>query len=188
MQSTDGIDSADLPDPPHINPHGANTSAEIANHQNSNLEDTSKNSDEITIEKNMSNSSAIALKETADSSIDNANLNAQQSVQEKSISPFAQHSAFQTTKEVVKQGVHYEDTHGEGLGKCCGNADSVTNDKDAFQQYLIQRGFNHLTEANRKHTADCDLQLSLFIHTDLDVLDVNNKFICHSCSTRNQRM
>ena len=68
------------------------------------------------------------------------------------------------------------------------NSRSFTKDKDAFQQYLIQNGFNHLTEANKKLIAHYDLQRSLFEHTDFDVLDKENKFICRSCCPKNQRM
>ena len=171
MPSAGGFNSADLVTP-HTNSHGANVIAETANQQHS---------DKITVEKKFT----VVLKEPANDPKDNADLNAQQSVEENDRSPSAQHSSFQRTKE-VKQGVFHKDAHEEGLDKCHSSR-SVTKDKDAFQQFLIQKGLNHLTEANRKHAANYDLQLSLFIHTDLDVLDDENKFICHSCSTRKQR-
>ena len=189
MRSTDGVNSADMLDSPHTNSCGANVIA--ADQQYSTAESVSKNSNKITAEEDVPNSSVtftVVLKKTVNSSKDNSNLSTQQSMEESSRSPSVQHSTFQTTTE-GKQGVHHKDTHREGLDSCQNNANSrsVTKDKDAFQQYLVQKDLNHLTEANRKHIANYDLQHSLFMHTDLDVLDEENKFICHSC-TENQRM
>ena len=108
-------------------------------------------------------------------------------MEENSRSLSVQHSAFQATKD-VKQDVHHKNAHKEDLENCPSYANfrSVAKDKDAFQQYLVQKGLNHLTEANKKHIAHYDLQRSLFEHTDFDVLDEENKFICRSCE-KNQR-
>ena len=193
MQSTDEIDSAVMlqaVDSPHTNSHGANVIAKTAD-QHSIADSASKNSDKITAEKNVPNSSVtftVTLKETVNSSKDTCtDLSTQQSVEENSRSLSVQHSAFPVTKE-VKQDVHQKDTEKEALENCQSNANfrSVAKDKDLFQQYLVQKGLNHLTEANTKLIAHYDLQRSLFEHTDFDVLDEENKFICRSC-TKNQR-
>ena len=128
------------------------------------------------------------IEETVNSSKDTCtNLSTQQSVEENSRSLSVQHSAFPVTKE-VKQDIHQKDTEKEGVENCQSNATfrSVAKDKDAFQQYLVQKGLNYLTEANKKLIAHYDLQHSLFEHTDFDVLDEENKFICRSCE-KNQR-
>ena len=191
MQSTDGIDSAVMlqaVDSPHTNSHRANVITETADQQHSTADSASKNSDKITAEKNVQSSSmtfTVVLKETVNSSKDITHLSTQQSVEENSESLSGQHSAFQVTKE-VKQDVHQKDTDKEGLENCQSNANfrTVAKDKDAFQQYLVQKGLNHLTEANKKLIAHYDLQRSLFEHTDFDVLDEENN--CRSCE-KNQR-
>ena len=111
-------------------------------------------------------------------------LKAQQSTEESS-AELSTSQSTEDTKQQHQQGICKNNTQEEELGNC---HNTVTKDREAFQQYLVQKQLNHLTKENRKQTIENDLQHCLFMHTDLDVLDENNKFICHKCTARKQRM
>ena len=110
-----------------------------------------------------------------------------QSVEENGKCHSLQNSSFPSTKEVKQQHQNFlsNDACKEDQMDC--NTSLITEDKDAFQQHLIKNGLNHLAKVNNINGMDHGLQLSLLLHTDLDVLDENNKFICQKCSTKKQR-
>jgi len=66
------------------------------------------------------------------------------------------------------------------------NDNSVVLDKKAFQNHLQKNGYKY-QNSNAKH-GECstDLEKSLKLFTDLDVLDEDNKFICKRCTERNK--
>ena len=111
-----------------------------------------------------------------------------QSVEENNKCYSLQNSPFPSTEEVKQwhQDIQCKDALKENQSDC--NTSLITEDKDAFQQYLIKNGLNHLAKVKNTHGMDHGLQLSLFLHTDLDVLDEKNKFICQKCSQKKQRM
>ena len=126
---------------------------------------------------------------TASASKYTTGLKAQQSTEESS-SYSAELSTSQSTdheeiEQQHQQGICRKYTHKEDMGNY---HNTVTKDREAFQQYLVQKQLNHLTKGNSKQATKKDLQLCLFMHTDLDVLDENNKFICQKCTSRKQRM
>ena len=62
----------------------------------------------------------------------------------------------------------------------------VTSYKNHFQEYLIKKGYNHQPKGRQNIVND--LQLCLSSYTDLNGLDDDNKFICKTCTARNQCM
>ena len=112
-------------------------------------------------------------------------LKAQQSTEESS-SYSAELSSSQTIEEITQQhqGICSKDTHEEELGK---HHNAVTKDRDAFQQYLVKKHLNHLTKGSKEQTITKQLHFCLFMHTDLDVLDEKNKFICNQCTAKKRR-
>ena len=61
----------------------------------------------------------------------------------------------------------------------------MVNDKSALQNHLERNGFKCLNKTSQnKFTTD--LEHSLLMYTDLDVLDEDNKFICQMCTERNK--
>jgi len=59
--------------------------------------------------------------------------------------------------------------------------------KSAFQKYLKKHNHHHQTiGAEDGPTMNLSLENCLSMHTDLDVLDENNKFICQRCSEEKQ--
>ena len=63
----------------------------------------------------------------------------------------------------------------------------ITHDKDHFQEYLCEKGFDHQSKGEHVKTGLYDLQLCLSLYTDLDVLDEDNKFICMACNAQNRK-
>ena len=110
-----------------------------------------------------------------------------QSVEENSKCHSLQNSPFPSTEEVrlQHQDIQCKGACKENQSDC--NTSLITEDKDAFQQFLIKNGLNNLAKVKNIHGMDHGLQLSLFLHTDLDVLDKKNKFICQKCSQKKQR-
>ena len=64
----------------------------------------------------------------------------------------------------------------------------ITHNKDYFQECLIEKRLNYQFKPKMKQVETSDLQFSLSMYTDLDVLDEDNKFICEACTVQNQCM
>jgi len=61
----------------------------------------------------------------------------------------------------------------------------MVNDKNVLQNHLERNGFKCLNKTSQnKFTTD--LEHSLLMYTDLDVLDEDNKFICQMCTETNK--
>ena len=184
------MEAANLQNLDFTNSNGA--SASSSNQQHSSMECMSlQNSNSV--QQNTATSpkqmSSFLSTGTANTSKYTTDLKTQQSTEESN-SYSAELSTSQSTEEIKQQhhqGGCRNDTHAEESDNYC---NTVTKDREAFQQYLIQKQLHHLTKENKKQTIKkkADLQLCLFMHTDLDVLDENNKFICRECTAKKQRM
>ena len=64
----------------------------------------------------------------------------------------------------------------------------ITHNKDYFQECLIEKRLNYQFKPEMKQAETSDVQFSLSLYTDLDVLDEDNKFICEACTVQNQCM
>ena len=68
---------------------------------------------------------------------------------------------------------------------------TIVSDKNEFQEHLRMNGYQHQYSHSvqmftvQQYSTDLEYCLSAF--TDLDVLDEDNKFICKSCSEKQQR-
>ena len=190
-QSTvsDGMEAADLQNSSFATSNGA--SAGSSDQQHNSVEYYVFLQSSNSVQQNAAASSkhmpsAAMSTGTASTSKNVTGLKAQQST-EKSSSYSAEFSNFQRTEELKQQhqGVCGEDTDEEDLGKYC---NAVTKDRDTFQQYLVKKQLNHLMKGNKEQVMNKDLHHCLLMHTDLDVLDEDNKFICQSCTAKKQRM
>jgi len=60
---------------------------------------------------------------------------------------------------------------------------TVLCNKEALNDFLIRKGFVGFAGVNHRSFPGTMLEQSLVEFTKLDVLDENNKFICHQCSS-----
>ncbi|XP_065908211.1 ubiquitin carboxyl-terminal hydrolase 16-like isoform X3 [Dysidea avara] len=68
------------------------------------------------------------------------------------------------------------------------NAKDIIYIKSAFQQHLKQNGYHHQTVGvENQPTLEISLENCLSMHTNLDVLDEENKFICQRCTEEKQK-
>jgi len=66
------------------------------------------------------------------------------------------------------------------------SAIKITHDRIAFQQYLKRKGFHYQASQTKVSHSKFSLESCLAMHTNLDVLDENNKFICQHCTEEKQ--
>jgi len=62
----------------------------------------------------------------------------------------------------------------------------VTHNRHAFQQYLKRKNLCYQASQTRVSQSKYSLENCLTMHTSLDVLDENNKFICQHCTEQKQ--
>ena len=188
--ASDGMEAANLQNSNFTSSNGANDSS--CDQQHCSMEHMSlKNSNNYLVQKDAAASPnhmplvTLSIEFVSTAKHTTGLLKAQQSTEESS-SYSAELSSSQKIEEAKQQhqGICSKDTHEEELNK---HHNDVTKDRDAFQQYLVKKHLNHLTKGSKEQTITKQLHFCLFMHTDLDVLDDKNKFICNQCTAKKRR-
>ena len=68
----------------------------------------------------------------------------------------------------------------------CPLATKTTHNRNAFQQYLKGNDFHYQAAETKVSPSKFSLESCLAMHTNLDVLDEDNKFICQRCTEEKQ--
>ena len=69
---------------------------------------------------------------------------------------------------------------------CDPSAVKITHDRYAFQHYLKRKGFRYQASQTKVSQNRFSLENCLAMHTNIDVLDEKNKFICQHCTEEKQ--
>ena len=158
------------------------------------ITDTENNSNTSTMQSNLTQAKQPSAVEVLESLTPNQHIaekNAAKKADQKSQQGIEETAgvsselpASQETKQEVEEA-QQEDTENKTL-EVEHHKSNITNDKDLFQEYLMKKGLKHQPKGKQAYTND--LQFCLSVHTDLDVLDENNKFICQACTAQKQCM